>query len=697
MKSRINPLLILVLLAVPPIAIWRWLRRSGKRSASESSPLPRAVRVSGLPPIPERDSELADPLPRCDEPRVTSQEPETLARESERPQVEMLAGPKAPAPPALHMVPPQEVSIETLTAEVMAVRPLLPLLFSSAAPESAVPAIEPAPSGVHDLPAVSCSGAAAEVAAADEEKPKQRKVEAAEPVPVDGAFLQTGNAFPEAQTGQDQFALLETQTPPSPGARTADAEATAPILEITSNGASRHTDRPGVEAAGIESPVPAQTPHRYQPPVQRPPRQQSQQRTDRTRGRVTSLNLDLEIRVHLRLDRFDFCDIALSPQRLSGMDDEVVVTLSGSARPLAALEDWYEDLRLDDIGQRLRDGLEMKARLSDGRRCRWLLTGRDLFVLAHHGHVSAFVSVTRLVLGRTHILLCTTALLPSVEAILVEAGCRGYVALSEANGLPAGWSALKGVVPTAAIPLGSGSDNFYAIKPPPDIEIELDGGIWFRNSAWLVGFPPQIKVFGQLPDSSRVLIDGREAIKTEQNSFTVEGYDALGPHTVFCEGLSCSKSYSIEQPPDTWDDWPAYNVGKASICGPLVKLSPSAANERIFQVPMSNPLLIGAEPGQIFHCPQRQGSVWKGAVPFEVVWALPRSPLIADKKVARILQFASASPMPFPRRYPRPLGWSYSILDAARKGLRLAKDSPESVALWKQYKQMAHAIRRAKR
>lgn len=683
MKSRIKPLLILVLLAAPPIAIWRWLRRSGKRRVLESNRTAPAEAPSESP-IPEQDSELE--IAECDESSVALRPAESVAEEPEQLQTDMLAGPKPALASILDPTPAQETCDENLTAEVTALRPVLPLLRSSPTHKAAVPAIDTAPSRVH-----------VGVEVADEQKAVPTRPEISQPALVADVSPRAGPPFAEARTALNQVARFEMQAPPFPGAQTVDTHPAAPMPEVTSNGAFRPTDGPGIEAVDIESPVPAQTPHRYQPPVQRPRRQLSQKRTDRTPVRATSSSLDLEIRVHLRLDRFDLCDISLSPQRQSGMDDEVVVSLDGAARQLAALEDWYEDLRFDDIAERLRNGLEMNARLSGGRRCRWLLTGRDLYVLAHHGQTSGFLSTARLALGRTHIVLCTTALLPSVEAILAQAGCHGYVLLSAANGLPAGWSGLKEVIPTAAIPLGSGSDNFHAIKPPPDIEIELEGGIWFRNSVWLAGFPPQVKVFGQLPDSSRVLIDGTEAIRSEENTFTVEGYDAQGPHTVHCEGLSCSRSYSIEEPPDTWDEWSAYSFGKAAICGPLVRLSPTAASERIFQVPMSNPLLIGAEAGQIFHCPQRQGSVWKGAVPFEVVWALPRSPLIADKKVARVLQFASATPVLPARRNPQPLGWSHSILDAARKGLRLADDSPQSIALWKKYKQMARAIRRANR
>ena len=68
---------------------------------------------------------------------------------------------------------------------------------------------------------------------------------------------------------------------------------------------------------------------------------------------------------------------------------------------------------------------------------------------------------------------CVVELLPQVEAILREAECQEYTKLYESHGVPPGWIGLRGVSPTKAIPLMMGSDPFYALKPAPDIEIEL--------------------------------------------------------------------------------------------------------------------------------------------------------------------------------------------------------------------------------
>jgi hypothetical protein len=287
--------------------------------------------------------------------------------------------------------------------------------------------------------------------------------------------------------------------------------------------------------------------------------------------------------------------------------------------------------------------------------------------------------------------------LQQVEAALNEAGCQGYTKLDEAHGVPAGWVGLRGVAPSRAVPLAPGIDPFYAIKPAPDIDIELEGGVCLRNSIWLAGFAPQIKLLGDTSGPVKVLIDGKEAITTGDGSFVVDGYDQPGQHFVYCEGLSCSRSYSIEEPPDVWEDWPAYRFGQAEICGPLVHLLPEAAGRRIFSVPMSNPLLLGAEPGQIFRCSPRSVKSWKGFVPFDVVWALPAQPYICDKKTARILQFAQA-PLALQQSPKKPiLPWCAAILEASRKGLRIENGSPEGTVLWKEYKKAARNIWRAAR
>jgi hypothetical protein len=377
------------------------------------------------------------------------------------------------------------------------------------------------------------------------------------------------------------------------------------------------------------------------------------------------------------------------------LNDDVVVKLGTASLQLVAQEDWYQDLSFSETGRYLRDGFELKGVLSDQRRARWLLKGRDVYVLAVHPRANGFVSATRLLLGRSHLVLCVQNLVGEVETVLKEAGCEGYSKLDETHGLPDGWAGFRDVSPAKAIAVETGtSDPFYAIKPASDIEIEFEAGVRLRNSVWLAGYPPKIKLFGQPSAGIKALIDGKEALPAEDGSLVVDGYGLPGSHSVYCGGVS--RSYSIEEPPDSWEAWPAYQFGEAKICGALVQLPPEEAGRPAFTVPMSNPLLIGAEPGQVFRCSARSVAVWRGFVPFDVVWALPAQPPTCNKKTARILQFAYKPLMPR-RAGTRPFVWCSAILDASRKGLRIEGGSAESAERWSEYKKTARNIWRGLR
>jgi hypothetical protein len=454
------------------------------------------------------------------------------------------------------------------------------------------------------------------------------------------------------------------------------------------------------EALSAEKAVDAgreKAPVRYQPPVQRPPRPVSARPVNQRAERSVTSDLSLEIRVRLRFDRSGFCEFSLLPVRRPELDDEVEVKSGSLSLLLVSQEDWYQDLQFEDIGGYLLAGLELKGLLANRRRVRWLLTGRDIYVLASHPRASYFVSTNQLALGRSHVVMCLVGVLNKVEGILNEAGCQGYTKLDESHGVPSGWVVLSGVAPTRAIPLDLGIDPLYAIKPAPNIEIELEGGVRVRNSIWLAGYPPQIKLLGPAIGGVKILFDGKQVQPIEDGHLVVDGSDRPGKHSVYCEGLSCSRTYSIEEPPESWEEWPAYQFGSANICGPLVELRDEAAGRRIITVPMSNPLLLGAAPGQIFWCSSRNVARWKGFVPFHVVWALPAHPLVSDKRTARILQLADAPVVP-PRVRTNPaVSWSNAILDASRKGLRIDTGFSGSAAFWGQYKKVARSIRKGRR
>lgn len=445
---------------------------------------------------------------------------------------------------------------------------------------------------------------------------------------------------------------------------------------------------------GDDSP---QAPSRYRPPTQRPPRKVAARISDQEPKIVAASEAALEIRIRASFDRFGVISmIGLLPVRPAGLDSELEVKVGNDTMRLVAQEEWYQDLQFENIGQVLRQGIELRGRSADARRIRWQLKGRDVYVLASHPRASGVVSTNRLTLGRSHVVFCLVESIQQIEDILIEAGCNGYAKIDQTHEVPSGWAGFRDVTPTKAIQV-LGFDPFYAIKPAPDMEIELEGGICLRNSVWLAGYPPRIKLFGPSNDTVKVLIDGEQAEWTAEGSLTTDGYDLNGEHSVYCEGLSCSRSYSIEDPPDSWEKWSAYRTGKADVCGPLVEPDVSASGRRPITVPMSNPLLIGAEPGQVFWCSSRRVSRWKGLVPFDVVWALPAHPHICDKKSARIIQFGNVPVATWKPQKSIPRAWCDAILDASRKGLRIDNESPDSIASWREYKKLARNIRRRER
>ena len=439
---------------------------------------------------------------------------------------------------------------------------------------------------------------------------------------------------------------------------------------------------------------------RYRPPAQktpRPAREKARRANDDRAAPAALAATELGIRVHLTFDTYGMCSIGLLPERTAELGNEVLAELGGKPFLLLGQDDWYEDLYPQDIGTFLRDGVELKSVLAGEPRVRWFLSGRDIHVLASSKLARGFVSTNRLVLGRSHVVLCARELLDKAEVLLNEAGCPHLAELGAEEGIPAGWVGLRDVKPTKALLLEPGSDAFYPIKPAPDIEIDLDGGICLGGSVWLSGYPPEIRVLGESAVDVRTLIDGKDALLSSEGVLTADGYDLPGNHSVYCEGLTCSRTYSIEEAPTSWARWPAHRFSKADLCGPLVEMTPADHGRRAVVVSMSNPVLLGALPGQIFHCSRRSVPHWIGFVPFDVVWALPSQPLRSDKKSASILQLRDIPVVAAKVQTAAVLEWSVAILGASRKGLRIENGSLESTASWMQYKKIARSIWRGAR
>jgi hypothetical protein len=396
--------------------------------------------------------------------------------------------------------------------------------------------------------------------------------------------------------------------------------------------------------------------------------------------------------------------------------------VQGATLDLVALEEeWYQDVEAEDLGGLLRAGTVWRH---SGTAQEWVLARREIFVFAAGTTHRGFVSCPRLTLGREHAVLCTSTRLAEVEEVLQQAGCTNQTVLREEDGTPSGWVLIagigragrpRGLVPTDAVPIVEGSDILNVLRPVPEIEILLEGGVPLGYSSWLAAFAPAIRVVGDAQHVQKVLIDGNEATIGEDGAFRAAGWDKPGNHRVWCS--HASRGYSLIQLERSWDPWPAYvfqsadsGGGRVAICGPLVrpletKDAPGDTTKRFddsgIHVLQSNPILLGAVPGQVFVATPRRdvrSARYFACPPFEAVWALPAQPLRCDKATSRVLLVAR------PECPADPDGsvikgavsrWCRLILDAGKKGLSVEPTAAGD--LWAQYKRIArNLLRRAR-
>ncbi|MBI3785208.1 MAG: hypothetical protein HY270_17590, partial [Deltaproteobacteria bacterium] len=438
-----------------------------------------------------------------------------------------------------------------------------------------------------------------------------------------------------------------------------------------------------------------------------------------------------DIEVRLLFERGGYCKIALLLRRPEGLPEEcTLLTNAGSIDILAVGDEWYQDLVPDGLGAVLRNGIVWTDK-SSGQD--WLLSGREIFVLGAGTTHRGFVSCSHMVLGREHAVLCTTSTLHAVEEVLREAGCGTWKQMGEDDGAPQGWVILnnvdgngrvRGLVPQIPVPLVDGADIFNALRPRPEIEIALEGGLSLGYSSWLAGYPPAIRVYGDPAHTQTVLIDGQEAAASEQGSYTALGWDEPRFHQVWCNNVS--KTYSLIQLERTWKAWAAYSfplppsrgafgtANRIAVCGPLV--CPFADAEafgevmdqrRIIHVVPTNPVLLGAMPGQVLEAVSRRdvrGAQGIASPSFLPVWALPAQPLACDKRSTRILLVGEldrpCSIATGLKRSETPPGlyhWCRLILDAGRKGLAVEPPTDAAVELWRQYKRHARGLWRRAR
>ena len=435
-------------------------------------------------------------------------------------------------------------------------------------------------------------------------------------------------------------------------------------------------------------------------------------------GHEPGVSRALPIELRLLFDRGDYCHVTLLPRRRSGLPEELTLRTPTGSVDLSALEDeWYQDIAPDDLGALLRNGVVWRDE-ETGQE--WLLPGREVFVLASGTTHRGLVSCPRLVLGLEHAVLCTTPRLPAVEEVLGQSGCHGWTQLLEDDGTPRGWVALRGVVPRDPVPLADSADTLNVLRPLPQVEICLDGGICLGYSSWLAGHPPTIRVYGDPDHTGGVLIDGQEATASDDGCYTAPRWDSPGSHQVWCKGAT--RAYSLVNREPSSETWAAFSLpspsdrggGRIVICGPLVRaltepnvIGENDAMREIFQVRADNPVLLGSLPWQVAVAHPRsdaRGAQCIASAPFSPVWALPAEPLRCNKKhncvrlIGEPLPPGDSQGAPHgPASHSSFVKWCRLIRDAASKGLAVEPATPATAELWSRYKRYARALLRRSR
>jgi len=409
--------------------------------------------------------------------------------------------------------------------------------------------------------------------------------------------------------------------------------------EITPGECSIETFSSGKSTGGRETPSP---PPMYQPIAPPPTIATSRSRLSTGSPTMQTSNADLRLRVQLVFRRGGVVrGVAIVPDRREGMQAEVEVTgTQGNFRLNQLREDCYEPVALADSGTALLKGIVWRG-MGDARRWRWVLGGRELYVLAPGDEfgLHGFISTTRLLLNSPHAILATKRLRDEVIAALTQAGCYNPEIRDETDsGVPDGWLLFRNVFPTRAVPMRDARDILNTLCPSHEIELHFVGGIRLERQTWLAGYPPRIRLTGAFWEDFEVKIDGRMAQRTCDGSFEAPGWDSEGEHRLWFGDRA--ETYSLCTMDESWEEWPAYDFGTGvAICGSSI-CSLDKTCRRQVRVPVSNPLLIGARPGEVFRSHVRRDIRFKTLltmVPFEPVWALPVDPSHADKESVRVL------------------------------------------------------------
>lgn len=392
-----------------------------------------------------------------------------------------------------------------------------------------------------------------------------------------------------------------------------------------------------------------QKPPIYRPPVPVAPVIPSRSPRQSNLRPSNDRDSELHIRVHLIFDRRGGVrSLSLVPDHRSGMPSEMEVTSTQGDFALTQFQDGcYQDVQVPEVGLTLRQGVTWQGKATVHRRWRWVLGGRELYVFAPGGEVglSGFVSVPRLLLGEEHIILAVATFQVEVLSALAQAGCSKPAVFDQTfPGVPSGWLLFRGVKPTNAVPARDERHILNALCPIADISPHFVGGIRLEARSWLLGHPPFIRFTGQLDEKFAAMIDGQKAVLSETGGYIAPGWDSEGVHRLWFAEQSVT--YELRQCSEEWGMWSAYDFGTGAVCGASVH--PVEEIRWQVRVPSRNPVLLGAEPGQVFHFrprPDLRAETWLAMVPFKPVWALPLDPAHVDKQSVRVVLVGRFEPV----------------------------------------------------
>jgi hypothetical protein len=376
-------------------------------------------------------------------------------------------------------------------------------------------------------------------------------------------------------------------------------------------------------------------------------------------------------------------------------------------------DDWFK-CSFNECGRRILGGFELEADTDDSRTIRWLLNGREIFVLGQVPDIAGWVQVPWVVADEDHMVLCVEHIFDQALEVIKSTGSPEPAKVSFEEGLFDGWILCEGVHPETLADGDRDGTITDVLKPSPEVKISFVGGIKRDSNTWLKNHHPKIQVSMKLGEQADVLIDGHLASPDGQGFYTVPGCFETGNHTVFV--VDAERTYEIVEPGRNWEKWPAFSLcrepGQAHssavhICGPLAWLGSSEQEREAVIVPEDVPVLLGDVPGQVCICISAATGTqgFKVGFPhFKPSWAVPLNPLTAPKytKILSLSPVAKSKPirqLELTGRTKRSevARWSRLIRESGYRKLRVKGGDEAVLNSWKEFGKLAKSVGRAVR